>query len=606
MIAEQGDFIYDKATPDIFCKEVFMLSLFRMLSFLKRYRLPMIGSFFLLMVSVILNLSQPKLVELVIDYGIKIKNTEITLSGAGGILAAALISFAFHFASGFLLIRSSQGMAYDMRNTLYRKLMSLSFTNLDRWRTGELMVRMNADVTTIMMFIRMGFFMTVQSVFMVGGSLVIMFLTNTKLASIMALIMPLALVFFFIVATLIRPLFIRVREKLDQLNNMLQENLAGAKVVRAFARQEHETKRFEEKNRAFLRQSLKVGYIISFLFPILFLAGQLALTVTLWVGGTLVIENILDPSAHSLTLGQLIAFNNYALMAMFPILMLGMVMNFISMAAASATRIEGLLEERPAILEKPGPHSLDRIKGDIEFRNVSFHYGEGENTLNNVSFSIASGERIGILGTTGSGKSSLVHLIPRFYDPQEGEILIDNINCKDFSFKTLRTRIAIVLQETLLFSGTIRENIAFGKPDADEAELKHAAEVGCALEFIVEKEKQWDESVGERGTGLSGGQRQRIAIARAVLSGPDIIILDDVTSSVDIETENKIIKNLYAEFEGKTTIIISQKINTIKNADRIFVVDRGVIAGSGTHEELMQTNGIYREIATTQTTLLHL
>jgi ATP-binding cassette subfamily B multidrug efflux pump len=583
-----------------------MISLLRMFSFLKKYRTSMIYSFILLMIAVMLNLSQPKLIELVIDYGIKLKKTEITLLGAGGIFAAALISFAFHFASGFLLIRSSQGMAYDMRNTLYRKLMSLSFINLDRWRTGELMVRMNADVTTIMMFIRMGFFMIIQSVCMIGGSLFIMFLTNMRLASIMAIIMPLALLLFIITASIIRPLFIRVREKLDELNNMLQENLAGAKVVRAFARQEHEIKRFDEKNRAFLRQSLKVGYIISFLFPILFLAGQLALTATLWVGGTLVIENLLDPSQYGLSLGQLIAFNNYALLAMFPILMLGMVLNFISMAAASATRIEQLLKEQPSLLEKRQPCSPERIKGGIEFRNVSFHYGKGENALHNVTFTIVPGERIGILGTTGAGKSSLVHLIPRFYDPQEGDILIDGINCKDFSFKTLRTRISIVMQETVLFSGTIRDNIALGRPDADKAEVEHSAQIACAMEFILEKEKQWDEIIGERGMELSGGQRQRIAIARAVLSEPDIIILDDVTSSVDIETENRIIKNLYREFEGKTTIIISQKINTIKNADRIFVVNRGVIVETGTHEELLQTNDIYREIAATQMSLLNL
>ncbi|MBN1697377.1 MAG: ABC transporter ATP-binding protein [Spirochaetales bacterium] len=583
-----------------------MISLLRMFSFLKKYRLSMTGSFFLLVISVALNLSQPKLVELVIDYGIKAGKFDLTLLGALGILVAAIIGFTFHFASGYLLIGASQGMAYDIRNNLYNKLMSLPFTSLDRWRTGELMVRMNSDVTTIMMFIRMGFFMIIQSVCMITGSLIIMFLTNARLATIMAVIMPSTLLLFFIVATLIRPVFMKVREKLDNLNNMLQENLAGAKVVRAFAGQSSEIDRFEEKNRDFLSQSLKVGYIISFLFPVLHLAGQLALTATLWVGGTLVIENFLSQQSRGLSLGQLVAFNNYALLAMFPIIMLGMVLSFISMAAASATRIEDLLKEPSRRPEIDHEQSMKRIEGSIEFRNVSFHYGDGENALTDISLTITPGQRIGIIGTTGAGKSSLVHLIPLFYEPCEGEILIDGIDNRNLTFETLRTRISVVLQETMLFSGTIRDNIAFGRPEADNAEIERAAEVACARDFILEKEHAWDEPVGERGAGLSGGQRQRIAIARAVLSQPDIIILDDVTSSVDIETENRLIDNLYNEFAEKTAIIISQKINTIKNSDNIVVVDRGKIAGRGTHEELLAENEIYREIATTQTSLLQL
>jgi ABC-type multidrug transport system fused ATPase/permease subunit len=288
------------------------------------------------------------------------------------------------------------------------------------------------------------------------------------------------------------------------------------------------------------------------------------------------------------------------MMAMFPIFMLGMVMSFIANASASAIRIEELLAEKPHIQEDPDAVLKDRLLGKIEFRNVCFRFGEGENAIDGVNLVVEPGQKIGILGTTGSGKSSLANLIPRLYDPQEGEVLVDDVSVKKMAFASLRTRVAMVLQETILFSGTIEENVRFGKPDADEKELAKAAEIACAAEFIAEKDDRWQETVGERGMGLSGGQRQRLAIARAVISDPDILILDDVTSSVDLETERRIVANIYREFPHKTILIISQKINTIQNADKIIIMDNGRIIGSGTHEELLAGHDTYREIFDTQ------
>jgi ATP-binding cassette subfamily B multidrug efflux pump len=505
-----------------------------------------------------------------------------------------------NLASGYLLIKSSQKMSYEMRNTLFRKVMSFSFENLDHWRTGELMVRLNSDVNTVRMFVRMGMFMIVQSIIMIIGSVTAMYLTDPGLATIMAIFMPLTLVLFFGVATYIRPLFMKARTALDELNNTLQENLAGAKVVRAFARQGQEMEKFGVRNKKLFEVSLNVGYKLSLFFPLFFLIAQLATVIVIWSGGSTLIVEASSGIAGNLTLGKLIAFNNYATMAMFPLLMLGMVLNFISMAMASAIRLDTLLQEKPSIEEKGTAHALPSLKGKIEFRGVSFRYGQGEKALNNINLTIQPGEKLGIIGTTGAGKSSLVNLISRFYDPEEGSVLVDDVDVRELTFDTLRTRVAIVLQETVLFSGTIRDNISFGTSSASSADLERAAEIACATEFIREKPDAWDASVGERGTGLSGGQRQRVAIARAIAAKPDIIVLDDVTSSLDATTERRIVESLYGEFQDRTAIIISQKINTISSADRIVVMENGRITATGTHEELLKSDSTYRTIFETQ------
>jgi ATP-binding cassette subfamily B multidrug efflux pump len=577
-----------------------MLPLLRLFRFLQRSAGSLTVSLVLLLVSTALVMMQPRLIEYVIDIGIKEASVSPVIWGAAGILLTALIAAGLNLASGYTLIKASQLMGYDMRNALYRKVMSFSFANLDRWRTGELMVRLNSDVNTVRMFVRMGLFMIVQSILMIIIAIVGMYLTDPHLAHIMAIFMPLTLVLFFGVATLIRPLFMKSRAALDELNNVLQENLAGAKVVRAFARQGQELRKFQVRNKSLYEISLNVGYKLSLFFPLFFMIAQLATVIVLWSGGSTLIASINSGVASHLTLGKLIAFNSYAMMTMFPLIMLGMVLNFISMAIASATRLDSLFQEKPAIEEKPSARTLTALKGKIEFRGVSFRYGHGEKALNDVKLVIMPGEKLGIIGTTGAGKSSLVNMIPRFYEPEEGTVLLDDIDVRDLSFDTLRTRVSIVLQETVLFSGTIRENVAFSAPHASQAELERAAEIASATEFINEKPDKWDASVGERGAGLSGGQRQRIAIARAVAAAPDVIVLDDVTSSLDATTEKRIVEALYREFKDRTAIIISQKINTVRYADRIVVMEDGGIIATGTHEELLKSDATYRTIYETQ------
>jgi ATP-binding cassette subfamily B multidrug efflux pump len=578
-----------------------MIPLLKLFRFLKGSVGALMVSLVLLLASTGLGLIQPRLIEYAIDNGIKTGNMSPIFWSAAGIILSAILAAGLNLASGYVLIKSSQLMGYEMRNALYRKVMSFSFENLDRWRTGELMVRLNSDVNTVRVFVRMGVFIIVQSVIMIIGTVIAMFLTDPGLAHIMAIFMPLILVLFFVVASLIRPLFMRSRIALDELNNTLQENMAGAKVVRAFARQGQELAKFALRNKNLFDISQNVGYKLSLFFPLFFLIAQLATVIVLWSGGGTLIADVTRGTAGNLTLGKLIAFNNYASMAMFPLLMLGMMLNFISMAMASAVRLQALFREEPSIQEKSDARSLSSLKGKIEFRGVSFRYGQGEQALNAIDLVVQPGEKLGIIGATGSGKSSLANLIPRFYDPEEGAIFLDDVDVRDLSFHTLRTRIAMVLQETVLFSGTLRENIAFAAPDAAQADLERAARIACATEFIEKIPEGWDSSVGERGAGLSGGQRQRIAIARAVAADPDIIILDDVTSSLDSTTERRIVESLYSEFRDRTAIIISQKINTIRYADRIVVMEGGRIIAIGTHTELLHSNPTYRTIYETQT-----
>ncbi len=577
-----------------------MIPLLKLFRFLHKSEGVLAVSFLLLLASTGLGLIQPRLIEYAIDSGIRAGVGSAVLRGAAGIIAIAVVAAGLSLASGYALIRSSQAMGYEMRNALYRKIMSFSFENLDRWRTGELMVRLNSDVNMIRMFVRMGLFILVHSIIMIIGTLIAMYLTDRRLAGIMALFMPLILVLFFAGAIYIRPLFMKVRKALDELNNTLQENLAGAKVVRAFARQNQELQKLTQRNRELYEISLNVGYKLALFFPVFLLIAQLATLIVIWAGGSTIITDANSGLAGSLTLGKLIAFNYYATMAMFPLMMLGMVLNFISMAMASAVRLDALFEERPGIAESNEARSLSLLQGGIEFRNVSFRYGRGEKALNNINLVIQPGEKLGIIGTTGAGKSSLVSLISRFYDPEEGEVRIDGIDVRDISFDTLRTRATMVLQETVLFSGTIRDNVAFGAPEASQSDLERAAKIACALEFIREKPGGWESSVGERGAGLSGGQRQRVAIARAIAARPDIIILDDVTSSLDVTTERRIVAGLYREFKDRTAIIISQKINTIRYADRIAVMEDGRIVAAGSHEELLESNATYRTIFETQ------
>ena len=579
-----------------------MINLFRLFAYLRKYTSFMIFSLIFLAISSILNLTQPKLTEWAIDSGITPGIVRNIIMGGVGIFLLGLVGNLANLISGYLLIRSGQGMAHELRGSMFRKVVSFSFMNFDGWRTGELMVRLNSDVNTVRMFVRMGLFMIAQSIVMIIGSVVFMFHTDVRLASIMALLMGGTLAFSITIVSFLRPLFLKMRAKLDDLNNTLQENLAGAKVVRAFNRQLFEREKFGLKNRGFYMTAIKIGYLFGIVMPSMMFIGNFAITLILWLGGTEIIQNY-HAGITGFTVGQLIAFISYAMMAVFPLIMLGMLLNFISMASASAERIFQVLKEKPGISVPENPVLPENITGKIEFERISFGYGEGEDAVQDITFTIEPGEKIGIIGGTGSGKSSLASLIPRLYDPRKGRIRIDGVDIKEYDPIELRRKVGIVLQDPILFSGGIRQNILYGNPEGGEGVAEWAAQIAQAMPFI--DEKGWDGSIGERGTGLSGGQRQRVAIARAVASKPVILILDDVTSSLDLETERNVTKGIYEELDNITILIISQKIQTIKMSDRIVVMDKGRISGIGPHDELVQNNEIYRKIAETQDEFIH-
>lgn len=584
-----------------------MGALLKLFGYLRKYWVAVAISLVCTLLAAGMNLIQPEIIQRAVDLGVGAGEARTVIVASLALLATAILAGALHLTGGFLLVRAGQGMSFDVRNDLYRRIMSFSFGNLDKWRTGELLVRTNSDVNTVRMFIRLGLLLMVQSIITLVASLVCMWAKNQELSRIMFVLLPGTLAVFFVLAAFLRPLVMKVRERLDALNNTIQENLSGAKVVRAFAQQGHEERKFAERNEAFLKLSMKVGYLFAAAFPFIFFLGQMALVLPTWFGGLAVIENFYNPSQFGLTLGELLAFQGYALRAVWPILALGFTLQMLTMAIASATRINELLAESPTIEERDSAKAIPRLRGDIQFAEVSFSYGDGDPAVRDVRLSIKPGEKIGILGRTGSGKSSLAALIPRFYDPASGAVRVDGQDVRELTMETLRERITLVLQETVLLSGTILENVAYSLHGGEESpapapspEVVRAAEIACAREFIEEKGDGWNEHVGERGAGLSGGQRQRIAIARAILSDPDILILDDVTSALDASTERRIVSNLYRELAEKTLIIISQKINTVMLSDRIVIMDEGRVVAEGAHQELLQTNEMYREIHATQ------
>jgi len=564
--------------------------LWRALSYLKHYWLLAAGAFLGLLISTATRLVIPRLTQTIIDDGIAAGQMRVVLWAAVGTVGFAIAGSAFSFLQGVLSARTAQGVAYDLRNQLYAKIQSLSFSYHDRAQTGQLLTRATSDVEMVHMFIGMGFIHLLGAILMVIGSITLLFATDWQLALIMLALVPLTLGVFSFFANKARPLFMRIQQRLAELNTVLQENLVGVRVVKAFAREPYEAQRYTQVNQNLFDLNLVVGRLFATAIPLIFLISNVSLLAVYWIGG-------LQAIAGHLTVGRLVAFANYMMMAFFPVLMLGMIMTMISQAGASAERVFEILDAQSEVVEKPDAIELPAIEGRVAFENVSFRYfGGDELVLKNVNFTAEPGQTVALLGATGSGKSTIINLIPRFYDVTEGRVTVDGYDVRDVKLDSLRRQVGIVLQETTLFSGTIRENIAFGRPDASMDEIIAAAKAAEAHDFIMSFPEGYETQVGERGVTLSGGEKQRIAIARALLLDPRILILDDATSSVDYETEYRIQQALERLMEGRTSFIIAQRIATVLNADQILVVERGEIVARGTHEELLDESPIYAEI----------
>ena len=567
-----------------------MKHLWRALGYLRHYWLLAAGAFLGLIISTGTRLTIPRLTQTILDEGIAAGRMPVVLWAAVGMVGVSLAGSAFSFLQGVLSARTAQGVAYDLRNQLYAKIQSLSFSYHDRAQTGQLLTRATSDVEMVHMFVGMGFIHLLSAVLMMAGSIALLFATNWQLALIVLVLVPLIFGLFAFFASKARPLFMQIQQRLADLNTVLQENLAGVRVVKAFARESYEAQRYARANQNLFDLNLAVGRLMAVGLPLIFFIANLSLLAVYWIGGYQAI------TGH-VSVGRLVAFANYMMMAFFPMMMLGMIMTLISQAGASAERVFEILDARSEVVEKPDAIELPSIQGRVAFEHVSFRYfSGGEAVLKDVSFVAEPGQRVALLGATGSGKSTIINLIPRFYDVTEGRVTIDGYDVRDVTLDSLRRQIGVVLQETTLFAGTIRENIAFGWPEAPLEEIIAAAKAAEAHDFIMGFPQGYDTPVGERGVTLSGGQKQRIAIARALLLNPRILILDDATSSVDYETEHRIQQALERLMEGRTSFVIAQRIATVLNADQIVVLERGEIVARGMHEELLRESPIYAEI----------
>ncbi len=600
-----------------------MNSLGRALRYLAKYPRLTIGATVALIIATAAQLVVPQLLQQIIDtiisaatnqgilnlpanvqaiaaqqLGLDLTAAQTNLDGAPrAILTAGLIIVLFAFARGlfsfgqnFLSQALSENIAFDLRNDIFTKIQRLSFSYHDRNRTGQLMIRATDDVERLRSFIGMGLLMALQAFILLGGTLIILLLTNVRLTLVVLPILPIALIVFMAFGAIAQPLFVEVQKRLGRVNTILQENLAGLKVVKAFTSEPREEKRFHDSIDSLLEQRVKVNRIFSFLFPFIFLIANLGQAAILYFGGRQIIDG-------TLTLGEWQKFSLYLVYVFLPMGQLGFIISLMAQAGASADRIFEILDAKNDVENKPGAVDLGEIDGVVEFKDVTFRYFAGsEPVLSHINLRANPGETVALLGATGSGKSSIINLIPRFYDVSEGQVLIDGHDVRDVTLESLRQRIGIVLQETVLFSGTIRENIAYGRPDASDEDIMAAARAAAAHDFIEAFPQGYDTPVGERGATLSGGQKQRVAIARALLLDPHILILDDSTSSVDLNTEYEIQKALDSLMKGRTSFVIAQRISTVVNADLILILDKGEIVARGSHEELMENSPIYADI----------
>ena len=574
----------------------------RAIKYLTRYKYLALQPYLFLLLATLSQLAVPRLVGHIIDAittGVLAPNPatdpQRTLVTAGlAVVVFAAMRGLFAFLQSFTAERNSQSVAFDLRNDLFAQIQRLSFSYHDRNRTGQLMIRATDDVEKVRLFIGQGLLFLVQAILLITGTLILLFTTNVSLALVILPILPITMILFIVFGTISQPLFMQVQLKLSALNTILQENLAGIKVIKAFAKEPSEQTRFNQAAEAVMAQQITVSRVFTFLFPVIFLVASLGQAAVLYFGGRQIIGD-------TLTIGEWQEFSLYLIYIFLPLAQFGMIITQMGQASVSAGRIFEILDAQNDVTDKPGAVTLPPVQGRVQFNDVSFRYfSSGEPVLRHLSFEAEPGQTIALLGATGSGKTSIINLLPRFYDATEGSIQIDGYDVRDVTLDSLRSQIGIVLQETTLFSGTIRDNIAFGNSNASMAQITQAAQAAVAHDFIMSFPQGYDTPVGERGSTLSGGQKQRIAIARALLLNPRLLILDDSTSSVDLTTEAQIQQALDRLMKGRTSFVIAQRISTVVNADQILVLDKGEVVARGRHADLLENNPIYAEIYNSQ------
>ena len=579
-----------------------MKSLPRIFRFMRPYGWLLFFGFLTTVLPVAMELSVPHLLKDMIDKGILPRDMDRILLGAALMFVAALVGAASTLGQGYCRAIVSQGLAFDIRHALFRHIQSLSFANLDQMQTGRLMTRVSSDVDVVRMFFSAGLSLIFRVLMMIVGSMVMLLLIDWQLSLIMFVVAAISAIFIRYLMLQATRLFTVVQQRLGALNTLVQENLAGIQVVKAFVRGPFEIARFADSNSDYRERNIEVGNLLAVAMPVLLVLTNVGTAAVLWFGG-------LSVFGDRLTLGELVAFNNYLIIGMGPLLFLGNLLMMAARAEASSERVLEVLNTEPALQLAPDPIRVQPLRGLVQFERVSFHYSRrergtngvsGDDVLHDISFTVQPGQQVALLGATGSGKSTLVNLIPRFYDVSGGTVLVDGVDVQQWEPMSLRSQIGFVLQESILFSGTVRDNIAFGAADAALSDVVAAAQAAQAHEFITQMPGGYDSMIEAGGANLSGGQKQRIAIARALLIQPGILIFDDSTSAVDMETEFKIQAALEALAAERTTFIIAQRITSVLKADQILVLDQGRIAARGTHQELLGSSDIYKEIYESQ------
>lgn len=572
-----------------------MKSTRRLAQFLKPYWHWVVLAPLLMSLEVAMDLMQPRLVQRIVDEGIAQANIPLVIQTGLLMIGVALIGALGGMSNGVFAVKAVQSFGADLREALFRKVQSLSFANLDKLGTGPLITRLTNDVTQVQQVLYLMLRILIRAPLLLIGSFVMAIITSPRLAFLPLILLPVELVVVLWIINKATPMYSQVQQKLDRLNKVMQENLAGIRVVKAFVRGDHEQKRFQATNKDLVTQTIRVVRTVSVTLPFMILTLNLGVISVLWFGGVQV-------SQGEMQIGQIIAFVNYLLTTLFALMMVSMLVIQVARARASTERIEEVLESVPAVQNSPTARRDFVPQGLVRFENVTFSYdgNGGDPVLQDINFTAEPGQTVALLGTTGAGKSSLVYLIPRFYDVSAGRVTIDGVDVRELDKAVLRRHIGIALQETVLFSGTISDNIRYGRPEASDEEVIAAAKAAQAHDFIMSFPEGYNTVLGQRGVNLSGGQKQRLAIARALLKDPRILILDDATSSVDVETEAKIQKALKEFMRGRTCFVIAQRISTVLTADKILILDDGRIVAQGTHSELLSTSPIYREIYKSQ------
>jgi len=580
----------------------------KLLHFIKPYWKWSVISLTLLTFVVLMDLAIPRLIQRVIDQGINQNNMQVVINTTILMLSISVFQVLFALGNNYFSINVGESVARDIREALFLKIQSFTFGNLDHINTGQLMVRLSSDTTAFQRMVQVSLRIGTRAPLLMIGSLILMFVTDSRLA---LMVMPVLLVTFVVIVffvTRMGPLFMIVLKKMDRLNTVLQENIAGVRLVKAFVRADFEDERFAEVNEDYTDQNIRVMRFMATLFPLMGVLVNIGMVIVIWAGGIQSIKG-------DISVGQIVAFINYLQTTMGPLgimVMLAnvvaaatmvMLANVVAAATASAERINEVLEVVPEVQDATETMSLPEGRAQrIKFEGVNFHFNGTNNSsvLRGVDLVAEPGQTVAILGATGAGKSSIVNLVPRFYDVAGGKITWNYVDIRNVKQSDLLQQIGVVPQETILFSGTVRDNIRYGRPSASEEEVIAAAQAAQAHDFITNLPEGYDTHIEERGVNLSGGQKQRIAIARAILLKPAVLIMDDSTSSVDVETETKIQNAMKEWMNDSTSFVVAQRISTVLHADKIVVLDEGEIVAHGTHSELMKSSRVYQEIYASQ------